>query len=76
MDIIASEIKVKTQLAEGDGFLWTVEEIVKETAKTITVRLCSDFSSFEQHWTKKRDGTPGGVLKTFRKASKLQGIQP
>ncbi|MDR1703878.1 MAG: hypothetical protein LBS19_04230 [Clostridiales bacterium] len=76
MTIIASEIKVKTQLSDDDGFLWTVEEIVRKTAKTITVRLCSDFSSSEQHWTKKKDGTPGGVIRTFRKTSVLQGIQP
>ena len=74
--ITASEIKLNTQLAEADGFLWTVEEIVKETAKSITVRLCSDFSNFQEHWTKKKDGTPGGVIKTFRKTTKLYGIQP
>jgi hypothetical protein len=67
--ITANQIKVGTQLAESDGFLFEVTEIVKETAKTITVRLCSDFSSIKQHWT-----TNGGVLKTFRKTSKLYGI--
>lgn len=71
MIIKASEIKTGTQLAEADGFLFTVVEIVKETPKTITVRLCSDFSSIKQHWTIKPDGTPGGVLKTFRKSSRL-----
>ena len=69
--ISASEIKVGSQLAEADGFLWDVAEIVKETPKTITVRICSDFSSFQAHWTVKMDGTPGGILKTFRKASRL-----
>jgi hypothetical protein len=73
--IKANEIKVGTQLAESDGFLWIVEEIVKETAKTITVRICSDFSSFENHWTVKRDGTKGGLLKSFRKTTRLYGIQ-
>jgi len=69
MIITASQIKVGTQLAESDGFLFDVTEIVKETPKTITVRLCSDFSSFKSHWT-----TNGGILKTFRKTSKLYGI--
>lgn len=72
--ILAGDIKVGTQLAESDGFLFDVVEIVKETPKTITVRLCSDFSSFRNHWTIKPDGTPGGVLKTFRKSSRLYGI--
>lgn len=74
MIIKASEIKVGTQLAESDGFLFDVAEIVKETEKSITVRLCSDFSSFESHWTTKKDGTPGGVIKTFRKSTRLYGI--
>ena len=72
--ILASEIKVNSQLAESDGFLWDVVEIVKETPKTITVRICSDFSSIPAHWTIKPDKTPGGVLKTFRKSSRLYGI--
>ena len=74
MIIKAEQIKVGSQLAESDGFLWDVVEIVKETPKTITVRLCSDFSSFPSHWTIKPDKTPGGVLKTFRKSSSLYGI--
>lgn len=73
-NILAGDIKVGTQLAESDGFLFNVVEVVKETPKTITVRLCSDFSSFRNHWTVKPDGTPGGVLKTFRKSSRLYGI--
>ena len=72
--ITAAEIKVGTQLAEANGFLWDVAKIVKQTPKTITVRLCSDFSSFRQRWTTRPDGTPGGVLKTFRKSSRLYGI--
>lgn len=75
MNIIkAEEIKVGTQLAEADGFLWEVVEIIKETPKTITVRICSDFSSIKNHWTVKPDGTLGGVLKTFHKSSRLYGI--
>ena len=72
--ITAEQIKIGTQLAEADGFLFEVKEIVKETPKTITVRLCSDFSSIKNLWTIKPDGTPGGVLKTFRKSSRLYGI--
>ena len=74
MIIKASEIKVGTQLAEADGFLFDVVEIVKETEKSITVRLCSDYSSFKNHGTIKPDGTPGGVIKTFRKSTRLNGI--
>lgn len=75
MIIQASDVKVGTQLAESDGFLFDVVEIVKETAKTITVRLCSDDSSFESHWTVKRNGMPGGIIKSFRKSSILYGVQ-
>lgn len=74
MIIKASEIKVGTKLAEADGFLLDVVEIVKETPKTITVRLCSDFSSHQSLWTVKKNGEKGGVLKTFRKTTKLYGI--
>lgn len=74
MIITAGELKVGSQVAESDGFLFDVVEIAKETEKTITVRLCSDFSSFKSHWTIKPDGTPGGVLKTFRKSTKIYGI--
>lgn len=75
MIIKAKDIKVGTQLAEHDGFLFDVVEIVKETEKTITVRLCSDFSPIKNHWTIKPDGTKGGVIKTFRKSTLLYGIQ-
>lgn len=74
MIIKAGELRVGSQVAEADGFLFDVVEIVKETEKSITVRLCSDFSSFKSHWTAKPDGTPGGVLKTFRKSTKIYGI--
>ncbi len=74
MIIQAKDMKVGTQLAEADGFLFDVVEIVKETEKTITVRLCSDFSSFPAHWRTQKDGTPGGVIKTFRKSTKLYGV--
>lgn len=72
--ITAEQIKVGSQLVEADGFLWEVTEIVKETPKSITVRICSDFSSFKEHWTTKPDGSKGGLIKTFRKSSKLYGI--
>lgn len=74
MIITANDIRVGTQLAEADGFLFDVVEIVKETSRTITVRLCSDCSSFKNHWTVKPDGTHGGVIKTFRKSTRLYGI--
>lgn len=74
MIIKASDLKVGSQVAEADGFLFDVVEVVKQTPKTITVRLCSDFSSIPAHWTTKKDGSPGGVLKTFRKSTKIYGI--
>ena len=74
MIITANEIKVGTQIAESDGYLFTVCEIVKETAKSITVRLCSDFSMIHEHWTVMPNGKPGGVLKTFRKSTRLYGV--
>jgi hypothetical protein len=74
MIIKASDLKVGTQLAEADGFLFDVVEILNETEKSITVRLCSDFSSFESHWRIKKDGTQGGVVKTFRKSTRLYGM--
>lgn len=74
MIIKAEELKAGSQVAEADGFLFDVVEIIKETPKTITVRLCSDFSSIPAHWTTKKDGTPGGVLKTFRKSTRIYGI--
>ena len=74
MIIKASEIKVGTKLAEADGFLLDVVEVVRETAKTITVRLCSDFSACHNLWTVKKNGEKGGIIKTFRKSSRLYGI--
>lgn len=65
----ASDLKVGSQLAEADGYLFDVVEIVKETSKTITVRLASDFSMIKNHWA-----CNGGVLKTFRKSSLLYGV--
>jgi len=67
--INAGEIKVGYQLAERDGFLWDVTEIIKETARTITVRVNSDFSSFRAHWK-----TGSGLQKTLRKTSRIYAI--
>lgn len=74
MIIKAAELKVGSRVAEADGFLFDVAEIIKETEKSITVRLCSDFSSIPSHWTVKKDGTPGGIIKTFRKSTRIYGI--
>ena len=67
--IKAGDLKVGCQVAEADGYLFDVIEVVKETAKTITVRLASDFSIIRNHWT-----VNGGVVKTFRKNTLLYGI--
>ena len=66
--IKAGDLTVGCQLAEADGYLFDVIEIVKETSKTITVRLASDFSMLRSHWA-----VNGGVLKTFRKTTILYG---
>lgn len=72
--IKASEIKVGNKLAERDGYLLDVEEIIKQTEKTITVRLCSDFSPCQNLWTIKKNGEKGGIIKTFRKSTRLYGV--
>jgi len=72
--IRAGDLKKGDQLAEEDGFLWDVAEIVEATETEVTVRLCSDFSSFKEHWTKKPGGKPGGVIKTFSPDDLLWGI--
>lgn len=64
--INANELKVGMEIPEADGFLFEVIEIVKQTEKSITVRLASDFSSIKIH-----SKVNGGVLKTFRKTTKL-----
>ncbi|MED5094505.1 hypothetical protein [Bacillus safensis] len=69
--IKAEEIKVGNQLAGNDDFLWDVEEIIEETSDTITVRLCSDFSSFSSHWKTRKDGSKGGLIKSFSKTTEL-----
>ena len=69
MIIKAADLKIGSQVAEADGFLFEVIAVTRETPKTITVRLASDFSSFHSHW--KRNG---GIEKTFRKSTMLYGI--
>jgi hypothetical protein len=66
MFIKAGDVKVGYQLAESDGFLFDVVAIEKETARTITLRLKSDFSSHKSHID--------GVSKTFNKNTLLEGI--
>lgn len=74
MIILANELRAGMQVAENDGFLFDVAEIVSETLKTITVRLCSDYSSFKEHWTVKPDGTKGGLIRRFNKYALLDVI--
>ena len=69
MIIKAQGLKVGDQVSEQDGFLWDVTEIIKETEKTITVKLNSGFSSFKEHWS-----NGAGIVKTFRRRSSLCGI--
>lgn len=67
--INACDLKVGDQLSESDGFLWEVTEIIKETEKTITIRLNSDFSSLKSHWK----GNVG-VVKRFKKNTSLLAV--
>lgn len=66
MIVKAGTLKQGMQIAESDGFLFDVAEVIKETEKSITVRLCSDFSSIRKHWHEN-----GGVLKTLRKSTSV-----
>jgi hypothetical protein len=63
--IKASEMKKGTMIFENDGFMWEVIDIVKQTPKTITVKIKSEFSSYKSHWD--------GIDKTFKKTSVLYG---
>lgn len=74
MIILANELRVGMQVAENAGFLFDVAEIVRETFSRITVRLCSDYSSFKEHWTVKPDGTKGELIRRFNKYTLLDVI--
>ena len=67
----AEELTNMHQIAEADGFLWNVSEILSETEKTITVRLNSDFSSYKRHHSGSK-----GIVKVFHKSTNLHGIKP
>jgi hypothetical protein len=69
MVLWASDIKIGSNLAEEDGFLFEVTEIVSRSDTTITVRLCCDYSYFREHWA-----SNGGILKTFSLSDSLCGI--
>ena len=69
MIISAGDINKGILLAENDGFLWEVTEILKETDKIIIVRLNSDFSSFKEHWKGNK-----GIVKRFNKTSKVMKV--
>lgn len=64
--IKASEIKVGYTIPESDGFLFEVKEIIKETEKTITVRLINDTTIDKRCWS-----VNGGLTKNFRKSSNI-----
>jgi DNA-directed RNA polymerase alpha subunit len=64
--IKAGEIKVNTKIYEADGFEFEVAEIVKETEKTITVRLINDSTIDKRCWREN-----GGIVKRFNKSTKV-----
>jgi len=59
----AGELVVGDQVAEADGYLLTVKEIVKRTEKTITVKLTSDFSPMR--------AVRDGIVHTFRRTTRV-----
>jgi DNA-directed RNA polymerase alpha subunit len=64
--IKASEIKVGYNIYEADGFEFEVKEVVKETEKSITVRLVNDNTIDKRCWNEN-----GGITKTFRKTTNV-----
>jgi DNA-directed RNA polymerase alpha subunit len=64
--ILASEIKVGYTIPEADGFLFEVKDIIKQTEKTITLRLTNDTCISKNLWSEN-----GGIIKTFRKSTKI-----
>ncbi len=73
MIIKASDIKIGTQLAESDGFLFDVVEIRQRDRKNNNGSSLLRLFEFSGTLEDKRNGTPGGVIKTFRKSTKLYG---
>jgi hypothetical protein len=68
--VTAGQLVVGDQVAEADGFLWTIREIERsKSGRTITLVLVSDFSSFRSHWS-----TESGARKTLRASSRVYRI--
>ncbi len=61
------DLAVGDEVAAADGYLFTVREVVKETATMRTLRIGSDFSPMKEI----RDG----VLKTMKKSSRVRGFK-
>lgn len=75
MIIKAGELKKGTQLTGlNDSLAFKIDEIIKESEKTITVRICPDFSNISGESTTRKDGTTQGIIKTFRKSTKLYSV--
>lgn len=60
--IPAGELRAGMQVAERDGYLLDIREVVSETPKTITLRVGSDFSISMR----------GDVTVRLRKSSKVR----
>lgn len=67
MLIAWGELAVGDEVAAADGYLFTVREVVRATAKTRTLRLASDFSPMRE--------IRAGVEKTMRKSSRVRGFR-
>ena len=75
MIIKAEELKKGTRLAGVNDMLpFIIDEIIKETEKTITVLICPDFSNDSRESATRKDGTTQGIIKTFRKSTKLYSV--
>lgn len=65
--VAAADLEIGDQVAESDGFLWTVGAIARSASgRTVTLTLHSDFSSYRSHWS-----TEGGAKKTLRASSRV-----
>ena len=71
LTVQGNDIRIGTQLAEADGFLFEVIAIVRETPQYKVVKLASDFSSFKSHWR-----INGGKERRFKKSCRYYGFQP
>ena len=69
--ITAGELKIGDTVPFAGGLPYDVMEIVRETAKSITIRFCCDWTMIHNDWSVMPNGKPGGMIKTLRKNTKV-----